>query len=331
MLVGILAADLYVHHRAERSAGLNRWGYRGPVVGRKQPGEVRVALLGGSTMFGYGATWEEAIPALLERELNQRYPERKWRGLNLGYNTEGAFAFLPNLKAFEHLDYDIVGLYEGYNDMTGDEAPNYVVVREQSPVFRTTGYFPILPLAFREKAMALRSGGDIEASYAATRGVPPKTVFRPGVASRTSAGALDAAAAIADSMGRQFEHLSEKTAVPNASSQLGCPSPWVAYCDSVYRAVRYALDHGKRVLVMGQPRPVDAPGRARHEDQQRALAGMIARQFGNEPRVTYLSLATAVDLADSDVSFDRMHLSVDGNRLVAAAMADAVHRMAVTP
>ena len=45
-----------------------------------------------------------------------------------------------------------------------DEGPNLVVVREQSPIFRATGYFPILPLAFREKAMALRSGGDIEAS-----------------------------------------------------------------------------------------------------------------------------------------------------------------------
>jgi len=281
-------------------------------------------------MFGYGATWEEAIPALLERDLNQRFPERKWRGLNLGYNTEGAFAFLPNLKAFEHLDYDVVGLYEGYNDMVGDEGPNYVVVREQSPIFRATGYFPILPLALREKAMALRSGGDLDASYSATRGVPPKTVFRPGAASRTSAGALEAAAAIADSMGRQFEHLSNKT-VPGTTSELGCPSPWVSYCDSVSRAVRYALDHGKRVLVVGQPQPADAQGRARHESQQRTLAEMIARQFGHEPRVAYFSVATAVDLADRNVSFDQMHLSVAGNRLVAAAMADAIHRVALTP
>ena len=102
-------------------------------------------------------------------------------------------------------------------------------------------------------------------------------------------------------------------------------------CDSVHRAVRYALDRGTRVLVMGQPRPADASGRARHEDQQRALAEMIARQFGNEPHVMYFSLATAVDLADGDKSFDQMHLSVDGNRLVAAAMTEAVHRMALTP
>jgi len=32
-LVVALAADLYMHRRAERSAGLNRWGYRGPALG----------------------------------------------------------------------------------------------------------------------------------------------------------------------------------------------------------------------------------------------------------------------------------------------------------
>jgi hypothetical protein len=69
-LIVVLGADLYLHRRAERSAGLNRWGYRGPVVGRKQAGEVRVAMLGGSTLFGYGGPWHEAVPALLERFLN---------------------------------------------------------------------------------------------------------------------------------------------------------------------------------------------------------------------------------------------------------------------
>src|SRR5687768_8294397 len=65
-LSALLAVDLYLHHRAERSAGLNRWGYRGPIATGKQAGEVRIAMLGGSTMFGYGVTWSEAIPALLE-------------------------------------------------------------------------------------------------------------------------------------------------------------------------------------------------------------------------------------------------------------------------
>ena len=49
----LLIADLFVHSRAERSAGLNRWGYRGRVAASKKSGELRAVMLGGSTVFGY--------------------------------------------------------------------------------------------------------------------------------------------------------------------------------------------------------------------------------------------------------------------------------------
>ena len=332
MLAGALAADLYMHHRAERSAGLNRWGYRGPVVGRKQAGEVRFAMLGGSTAFGYGVRWDEAIPSLLEAELRARYPETRWTGLNLGYNTEGAWAFLPNLEDFSNLDYDIVVLYEGYNDLLGDKAPNHVVVRRQSPVFRATGYFPILPLAFREKALALRAGGDVAAGYATLQEGAPQTVFRPGIATRTSATALDAAAAIAESLGRQFDGVGANDPAPSSRpGDLGCASPWVTYCESVSRAIRFALAHGRRVVVATQPTAVDPRMRPLHQSQQHALAEMLARDFANEPRVAYVDLSGAVDLSDSDLAFDRMHLGTDGNRVIAKALTETVARLAPPP
>src|SRR4051812_3978846 len=87
-IAALLAADLYLHKRSERSAGLNRWGYRGPVVGRKQPGEIRVAVLGGSTVFGYGVMWDEAFPALLEQRLNAGARDgARFTVVNLGYNN----------------------------------------------------------------------------------------------------------------------------------------------------------------------------------------------------------------------------------------------------
>ncbi|MGH9202175.1 MAG: hypothetical protein ACRD2A_13180, partial [Vicinamibacterales bacterium] len=67
----LVATDQYLHHRAERSVGLNYRGYRGPVLGQKRAGEVRVAVLGGSTVFGYDGPWYEAFPALLEGMLNR--------------------------------------------------------------------------------------------------------------------------------------------------------------------------------------------------------------------------------------------------------------------
>jgi lysophospholipase L1-like esterase len=328
VLAGVLAADLYLHHRAERSAGLNRWGHRGPVAGRKQPGEVRLVMLGGSTVFGYGGTWDEAIPALLEQQLSQADAGRRWRGINLGYNSEGAYAFLPTLQDFEYLDYDIVILYEGYNDMQGDRIANLAVYRHDSPVFRLTGYFPMLPLVLGEKAMALRHGGDLEGAYAAARGERAKTVFRPGLADRTSAAALEAAAKVSDTLSRQIGRLAAADAPRVAGvGESGCASPWMHYCDSVARATEYALARGKRVIVASQP-ALRATGSAEHADQQKALAEMIARKFGNNPRVRYVDLTGTVDLRDVDLAFDGMHLGADGNLIIAKALVAPVRSLA---
>ena len=130
-----------LHHRAERSAGLNRYGYRGPVVGRKQPGELRVVMLGGSTVFGYGVAWNESIAAQLEPRLEQRLG-RTVTVVNLGFNNEGAYAFLPNLEDFAYLDYDVIVLYEGYNDLAGDEQVNRPVYRRDSAVYRAHRVLP---------------------------------------------------------------------------------------------------------------------------------------------------------------------------------------------
>src|SRR5262249_29706386 len=90
----LLAIDVYLHSKYERSAGFNVWGYRGPAVGRRQPGEYRIAVLGGSSAFGYGVTWDRAIPARLEQDLGHRAaPGRTFRVVNLGYNNEGAYSF----------------------------------------------------------------------------------------------------------------------------------------------------------------------------------------------------------------------------------------------
>src|SRR2546427_6644265 len=123
-VAGLLVADLLLHRRAERSAGLNIWGYRGPTVPRRHPGGPRVVVLGGSTVFGYGVTWDQAFPAALERSLKASAPGPQWSVVNLGYNNEGAYSFRFTLEDFAYLEPDVVILYEGYNDMIGDDGPN---------------------------------------------------------------------------------------------------------------------------------------------------------------------------------------------------------------
>ncbi|HEX6164350.1 MAG TPA: GDSL-type esterase/lipase family protein [Vicinamibacterales bacterium] len=320
-LIVLLVADLIVHRRAERSAGLNRWGYRGPVAGSKRDGELRAVMLGGSTVFGYGVQWDQSLPVLLEQQLNASRP---FSVVNLGFNNEGAYSFAPTLRDYEYLDYDIVVLYEGYNDMPGDEGPNTSVFRHNSAVFRLTGYFPILPLYLDEKAMMLRYGGDLGAAYAADRGETPKTVFRPNVAARTSAAALDGVAKATNALGEQLGRLSKIEQPEYARvSRIGCSFPWINYCDSVHTAVRLALSKGKRVLVVGQPRMSGTVTEA-HARQQHMLGTMIRTEFASEPRVAYVDLGNAVSLADPNYTFDAMHLNADGNRKVAEALAPHV-------
>lgn len=319
----LLAADLFAHHRAEKSAGLNRFGYRGPAVGRKRAGEMRVAVLGGSTVFGYGVSWEQSLPALLERELQRLESNRSISVVNLGFNNEGVFALEPTLEDFSSLDFDIAVLYAGYNDRLGDESPNTALYRHESVIFRLFGYYPLLPLVLKEKAIALRTGGQLaEANNAAVR-QDPRPVFSPSLADRTSAGAMEAVARISDAMSAQINRVSPPGKRVQQPSVGECGHPWVAYCDSLYRAVSYARSHAVKVLV-AMPPLMTRDSTALHRDQQRVSRAMVERRFANDPGVRCADFSLTVDLTDRHLSFDEMHLDQDGNAVVAKAMAPYV-------
>ena len=177
--------------------------------------------------------------------------------------------------------------------------------------------------------MMLRHGGDLGAAYSSDLGQAPKTVFRPNVAARTSAAALDGVAKAANSLGEQLGRLSKVEAPAYARiSRIGCSLPWVNYCDSVHAAVRHVLSQGKRVIVAGQPRMSGGGTTVVHERQQRMLGAMIRSEFASEPHVLYVDLGHVVDLADPAYTFDAMHLNGDGNRKVAEALAPHVLAMA---
>jgi hypothetical protein len=334
MVLLLLSADLVLHYRAERSAGLNRYGYRGPVIGRKQPGELRVVMLGGSTVFGYGVGWNESIPAYLEIKLKERF-EQPVRVVNLGFNNEGAFAFVPNLTDFAYLDYDVIVLYEGYNDLPGDEGVNRSVYRRDSAVYRATGYYPILPLYLDEKAKMLRFGNDLNAAYKDSqraKGQPPAVVFTPGLAKRTSAAALDAINYMTKALDGQLEQTGVTRPPPTKESEsaLGCTFPYVTYCESVAAAVRYGRAHGKGVVVGSQPRVLGERSKELHTKQQGMLAAMMSRIFGNDPLVVWADLSQLVDLNSVDVTFDSMHLKPNANGTVAVALVDPVMKAAAS-
>lgn len=319
----LVATDIYLHQRFTRTGGFNVWGYRGPTAPRKAQDEYRVVMLGGSTVFGYGVAWDEAIPAQLERTLAGR-ANRPIKVINLGYNNEGAYSFAYTLADYKYLKYDLAILYEGYNDMMGDRNnPNLAVFRHDSPVFRLTGYLPIFPIVFHEKAAVLTTGSAGSLYMAAEW---KRTVFEPNIARRTTAEILNAAANVGQSLEQQLGRVTtEAHRQIDGAQATGCPSPWAEYCRSVQRGIEVALQMNKQVLVVRQPR-LTGVVEERHDSQQRALADMVKRRFDGDPRVALADVGSVVTLTDPNVSFDRMHLTPAGNQMVAAALADPVLR-----
>jgi hypothetical protein len=316
----LLAIDIYLHSKYAKTAGFNVWGYRGPIVGRKAQREYRVVFLGGSSAFGYGVKWNEAIPALLEESLNAG-GARKFSVVNLAYNNEGAYSMKFTLQDYAYLDYDLACLYEGYNDVN---MPNLSVFRHDSPVFRLTGYLPIFPIIFKEKAAAMLHGGDTSAVYRNSG----KTVFSASIADRAAAGVLDATAAVGESLERQLDRVSREPARTVADGgATGCTALWQPYCRSVQTAIDYALKAGKQVMVITQPYEAGTELRARHQSQQQDLASMLDRKFGADRRVEYVNLGNTVNLLDPRLSFDSMHLTPAGNRLIADALVAPVRDM----
>jgi len=326
-VAGLVLVDVYLHHRVQNLGGVNVWGYRGPAVGRKQAGETRIVAIGGSTAFGFGVSWNEAWPYYLERDLNRAAgnPASRFSVVNLGAPGEGAYGFRVELADYEYLHYDLAIFYEGYNDLGARDLPEAVpprdrvndfLFRRQSPIFAMTGYFPILPLVFREKAMAMTAGGDLDAAY---RG---RTTFKPGLATRTTAAALRAAAAVAESVGAQLGRLSPDPAAVAGSVGPADVETWRPYTSAVVSAVEYARARGVKVLVVTQPYGSDT-----HVRQQRVLSTTLTERFGGDEGVRYVNLGSLLNLRDRDVAYDGLHLTAPANARVAAHLVEPVLTM----
>lgn len=319
LVAGFIAVDVFLHWRMRGLSGINVWGFRGPTLGRKQTQETRVAMLGGSTVFGFGLRPEEAVPALLERRLNERGAAegRRFSVANLGAPGQGAYSFSYDLADYAFLDYDIAILYEGYNDLGIKDVatravPNYFLWHRESPIFRLTGYYPILPLVLREKGTAMLHGGDVNA--AEKQG---QVVFRPGLAAQVAAGALNAAAAVSENLERQIGRLSDNPPTPSVDEQ--CIPQWKQYCGAVRDAAAWALAHQKRVLFVTQPYASDA-----HVEQQANAVAMLRARFGDDRRLRFVDLGRAIDLHDRSIAFDGLHLNARGNETIAEQLLEPV-------
>ncbi len=105
----------------------NAMGFRGPDFDQqKATGTFRVVVLGGSHVFGWGASNDEAtIPAVLERVLRERYPQRNIEVINAGrrwYNSTQALILYETVLT--HLSPDALVFMGGYTGLVHGVASN---------------------------------------------------------------------------------------------------------------------------------------------------------------------------------------------------------------
>ena len=211
----LFGADLYLHHKH----GVNIWGYRGPVVGHKQSGEKRVAVLGGSTTWGFGLSAGQDFPAQLHRLITTA-ENQKVTVLNLGFNGEGAYSFTRTLIDYDYLDIDLVVLYSGYNDL---KAPNYFNFRHRSPIFAATGYLPLLPSLTVDKLTIWKRK---------LMGENDRVVFNPPHLDQPNDSSLR----------EQLGTLTGKSSENAKPGSVSCSLEWQFYCERISAAADLALE-----------------------------------------------------------------------------------------
>jgi lysophospholipase L1-like esterase len=108
---------------AIRSLKVNRFGFRGEEISQKKPlGVTRIMVIGDSAAFGYGMNQEDTFSYLLEKQLNEKHPDKKFEVINAavpGYTSfssknfflEKGIKFEPDILIVSHnndpdLDWD---------------------------------------------------------------------------------------------------------------------------------------------------------------------------------------------------------------------------------
>ena len=152
----------YVMHRTKpnqhfRTFNINSLGFRGKEIEKtKKEGYFRIVILGGSAVWGTGASNDEAtISGSLERKLNDVYNTKRFEVINAG---DSAYISTQELillfDRIIELDPDLVITFDGYNDAYAGFINNVAGFPENFLQFKekleSHNVFSFLGLAVRE-------------------------------------------------------------------------------------------------------------------------------------------------------------------------------------
>jgi hypothetical protein len=166
--VATLALDLRAHYHVEDLGGVNVWGYRGPVMNRKGPREIRVAMAGGDFAFGWGVAAAETLPYFVRQQValdvDRGQAVVSVTAVNVAARAMDVRDYASWIDRFAYLQPDVVCVLPDPEPRPPNEGR--FLPDRGSWFFDAFGYSPILPLVVQEKgallhSRALQAAGDL--------------------------------------------------------------------------------------------------------------------------------------------------------------------------
>lgn len=297
-----LVPNARVQNNSENVA-INSKGFVGPEFDKKKPaGTIRIMALGDSCTFA-GGWYETTYSGQLARLLKERHPDKQIEVINAGisgFNSEFALARLKD----ELLEYqpDMVTLYIGWNDLMKTNPVNPVAIqqykysglwRSLNESYLVKAYSKVLFYYLRPLLMKPKLDGDPE-------GVSAFAHFVPGVYQSN----VDAIATTLQVQGIYTLFMTRPTAVRLGMTQNDIDQEHVFF---PYFAGAYSLE---RFLSL-------------HQSYNRAMEEVAHRH-----QIPLVDLDSLFNLRKKDSLFqDTMHLSNEGNRVVADALVRPIEHI----
>lgn len=289
---------------------VNGLGFRGSMPPRRKLDEFRVAVFGGSSVYGWLVADDQTLPACLENELRRHLGDRPVTVINLG--VEG-YRFQQEVELAElmwpALDADLLLFVHGANDVT------------------TT----------------LRHGWTVDKPWGATSVMPPLVANydKPGVAGRLRSLLKYSRTATIPLLGAlRFRAGSDGTALgqPLPTDLLSEANEMVKGWERLFeRTAALAEVSGVSVVTVMQPtlsvkRPLSRYERARLLRTEKGDPGIgpLSVAFSKMVEATGSQGVPIIDLTEifsgnqQTVFQDWVHLTAEGNRILAKALAKRV-------
>lgn len=108
----------------DKKLHINSFGFRGGDIRKKGEDVLRIFILGGSTVFSDRTSYENSHTRILEKKLQEYYPDIKIEVFNAGYHWYTTQHSLINyLFKIRDFDPDIIIMWHGINDLCRSFSP----------------------------------------------------------------------------------------------------------------------------------------------------------------------------------------------------------------